>query len=389
MIKELQNPPRFELVTDDVALKKICTLARQQAVVALDTEFVRVRTLYPKLGLIQLYAGEEVYLIDPLVIKDFSSFTELLSDQKVLKVLHACGEDLEVFHHYFQCQLPQPMMDTQVIARFLGFPQSTGLATLIQHYFKLEIDKGASRTDWLARPLSDLQLHYAAADVWYLLPLYQRMAQDLAKTEWQTAAEEDCRALLIKRAQINRNPDKAYLDIPNAWKLNRLELMRLQILAKWRMEEAIHRDLALNFVVRGEHLWTLAKENPKHTSQLLTLGLSVQEVRIHGKKLLQLLQQVKHIDPKLFPPLINRIADEPCYKSTFRALQQKLSEITPRFLEKDLIASRKGLDAMIKWYWRGGESLPDLLIGWRKPFGEQLLATLKALSSEQNDIFQP
>ncbi|VTX89317.1 ribonuclease D [uncultured Aggregatibacter sp.] len=378
--KECQNPPHFKLITEDSALAEVCAFARQQSAVALDTEFVRTRTLYPQLGLVQLYAGDEVALIDPTTIQDFSPFIALLADDRVTKVLHACGEDLEVFQHTFQ-QLPQPMCDTQVMANFLGFANSPGFATLVQQYFQIEIDKGASRTDWLARPLSDTQLRYAAADVWYLLPLYQQMQAQLAQTEWQSAVKNECEFLLNKRAHSGKDPDTAYFSIPNAWKLNSLELMRLKILAKWRMQEAMKRDFALNFVVRSENLWAVAKYNPKNTSALLELGLSTSEVRIHGKKLLQLLEQVKRIAPKDYPPMIQRLTDDPRYKTALKALQQKLREITPKNLPQELIASRRSLENLMKWHWLNAtkEDLPELLQGWRKPFGDALLNVLKTL----------
>ena len=378
--KECQNPPHFKLITEDSALAEVCAFARQQSAVALDTEFVRTRTLYPQLGLVQLYAGDEVALIDPTTIQDFSPFIALLADDQVTKVLHACGEDLEVFQHTFQ-QLPQPMCDTQVMANFLGFANSPGFATLVQQYFQIEIDKGASRTDWLARPLSDTQLRYAAADVWYLLPLYQQMQAQLAQTEWQSAVKNECEFLLNKRAHSGKDPDTAYFAIPNAWKLNSLELVRLKILAKWRTQEAMKRDLALNFVVRSENLWAVAKYNPKSTSALLELGLSASEVRIHGKKLLQLLEQVKRIAPKDYPPMIQRLTDDPRYKTALKALQQKLREITPKNLPQELIASRRSLENLMKWHWLNAtkEDLPELLQGWRQPFGDALLNVLKTL----------
>jgi len=378
--KECQNPPHFKLITEDSALAEVCAFARQQSAVALDTEFVRTRTLYPQLGLVQLYAGDEVALIDPTTIQDLSPFIALLADDHVTKVLHACGEDLEVFQHTFQ-QLPQPMCDTQVMANFLGFANSPGFATLVQQYFQIEIDKGASRTDWLARPLSDTQLRYAAADVWYLLPLYQQMQAQLPQTEWQSAVKNECEFLLNKRAHSGKDPDTAYFAIPNAWKLNSLELMRLKILAKWRMQEAMKRDLALNFVVRSENLWAVAKYTPKSTSALLELGLSTSEVRIHGKKLLQLLEQVKRIDPKDYPPMIQRLTDDLRYKTALKALQQKLKEITPENLPQELIASRRSLENLMKWHWLNTtkEDLPELLQGWRKPFGDALLNVLKTL----------
>lgn len=379
MIKEVKNPPHFQLILDNQTLAQVCQQARLQPVVALDTEFVRTRSYYPQLGLIQLYDGERLSLIDPLEISDFSPFVALLADINVCKVLHACYEDLEVFQHYFQ-QLPQPLLDTQIMAQFLGFAQSTGLATLIQHYFALEIDKGASRTDWLARPLSDKQLQYAAADVWYLLPLYQQMQQALAQTPWQSAVQFDCHLLLEKQAKP-KCADSAYLAIPHAHKLAGAELMRLQLLTQWRQQEAMKRDLALNFVVRGEHLWQVAKFAPKHTSELLELGLSAHEVRLYGKKLLQLVERAQSVAEQDYPPPIKQLAEEPHYKRNLKALQNKLKQIAPADLAAEVISTRRGFDSLLKWFcWKNcdAEQLPDLMRDWRKPFGEALLQELNA-----------
>ncbi|QLB13168.1 ribonuclease D [Bisgaardia hudsonensis] len=377
-IKELLSLPDFKVVKDNIALLQVCEQAEQKKFVALDTEFVRVRTFFPKLGLIQLYDGENISLIDPLEITDFTPFIKLLANQNILKILHACSEDLEVFQHYFK-QLPSPMIDTQIMANFLKFGNSTGLAKLLQHYFGLEMDKSSSRTDWLARPLSAQQLAYAAADVWYLLPLYQKMQVDLAKVGWESAAQEDSHYLLNKCLKI-KDTNYVYFNIPNAWQLESIELMRLQLLAKWRYEEAIKRDKAINFVVKGENLWRVAKENPKHTSQLLAIGLSVSEVRIHGKKILQILDQCKRIDPTDYPPKIERISTDPDYRKILKLLQKALKEITPETLLPEVITSKKFLEHLIKWCWLKNEdsdNLPELLSGWRREFGLQLLEIIK------------
>ncbi|MCI7479106.1 ribonuclease D [[Pasteurella] aerogenes] len=379
--KELENPPHFVVISSNQDLYEVCLQAERKSAVALDTEFVRTRTYYAQLGLIQLYDGEQVSLIDPNHIDDFSPFIRLLANPKVVKVLHASSEDLEVFQHYFQ-QLPTPMLDTQIIAAFLGLGNSVGLASLLKHYFGLEMDKGASRTDWLARPLSDTQLYYAAADVWYLLPLYVRMQQALSQTAWQSAVEYDCENLLHKREQ-GKDSEMAYLNIPNAWKLNSEELMRLKLLAKWRQEEAIKRNLALNFVVKGENLWQVAKYNPKHTSALLEIGLSTQEVRIHGKKMLQVLEQMKRIDMADYPPVINRIADDPRYKRAIKLLQQHVKDVVPPTLAPEVLAGKKSLESLLRWIWlkqQDPNQLPELLCGWRREYGLKLLKSLQSFA---------
>lgn len=380
MIKECQNPPHFTVITDNTSLLEICNLAQQQSAVALDTEFMRVSTYFPKLGLIQLYDGERVSLIDPLAITDFSPFVALLSNPKVLKILHSCSEDLLVFLQEFD-QLPRPMIDTQIMARFLGLGASAGLAKLAQQYLNVEIDKGATRTNWIKRPLSDIQLQYAAGDVWYLLPLYHILEKELAKTPWEQAVRDDCELALAKTHKLQeRDSEKAYLDIPNAWKLNPLELSRLRILAQWRQNVGIERDLALSYIVKSDNLWKVAKNNPRNTSEMLEMGLTENEVRVRGKKILQLLAQARRISSNDYPKPIERISEDPRYKKTIRLLQEKVNSLTPEGLTPEIVASKRTLEELIKWVWKydcSQDKLPELLIGWRKPIGEKLVDVLK------------
>lgn len=385
MIKECQNPPHFSLIATDHALAEVCALAQQKSAVALDTEFVRVSTYFPKLGLIQLYDGERVSLIDPLAIRDFSPFIALLANPNVLKVLHSCSEDLLVFVQEFD-QLPQPMMDTQIMARFLGLGPSAGLAKLVQQYLSLEIDKGATRTNWLLRPLSDTQLHYAAGDVWYLLPLYHLLQQELAKTPWLQAVRDDCELACSKTKKLQlRDAQKAYLDIPNAWKLKPVELARLKLLAQWRQELGMARDLALSYVVKSDSLWKVAKHNPRNTAEMLELGLTPNEVRIRGKKMLQLLAQARRILPEDYPKPIERIMDDSRYKKVIHLLQDKVQLLTPEGLTPDIVASKRSLEDFIKWVWKkqcNPDALPDLMKGWRRTIGEVLLKEVQGVFSD-------
>ena len=380
MIKECQNTPHFTVITDNTSLLEICNLAQQQSAVALDTEFMRVSTYFPKLGLIQLYDGERVSLIDPLAITDFSPFVALLSNSKVLKILHSCSEDLLVFLQEFD-QLPHPMIDTQIMARFIGLGTSAGLAKLAQQYLNVEIDKGATRTNWIKRPLSDIQLQYAAGDVWYLLPLYHILEKELAKTPWEQAVRDDCELALSKTHKLQeRDSEKAYLDIPNAWKLNPLELSRLRILAQWRQNVGIERDLALSYIVKSDNLWKVAKNNPRNTSEMLEMGLTENEVRVRGKKILQLLAQARRMSSNDYPEPIERISEDPRYKKTIRLLQEKVNSLTPEGLTSEIVASKRTLEELIKWVWKydcSQDKRPELLIGWRKPIGEKLVDVLK------------
>lgn len=365
----------YRWIENDQQLAEVCNNASQATAIALDTEFVRIRSYYPKLGLIQLFDGIQVSLIDPNCIDDFSPFIALLANPNVTKVLHACSEDLEVFAHQFK-QLPTPMADTQVIAGFLGLGTSIGFAKLVEHYLGIILDKSASRTDWLARPLTEVQIQYAAADVWYLLPVYQKMQSDLATNRWKHAIVEECERLLVKHSRVE-DPNKAYKYISNAWRLEPAQLAVLQGLAKWRIEEAMKRDLALNFVVKEQSLYEIAKQQPKHTSQLLEF-MHPNEVRFHGKKLLWLVEQGKAISPENYPSIVTRLVDEKGYKHSLKAMQQKLLEIQPLDLAPELLASKRQLNQLFKWHIQGqnNEKMPELLTGWRTEFGSELAKVL-------------
>lgn len=165
-----------------------------------------------------MFDGEILSLVDTNVITDVTPIVELLQDQSVLKVLHACGEDIEVFQHHFQT-VPSPMVDTQVMAAFLGHGLSTGFAALVNEYLGVELDKSESRTDWLARPLTQKQLDYAAADVFYLLPMYQKLHAKIEEMGlWQDAIQET--ELQLSKRVRDTNPENAYLDIKGAWQLS-------------------------------------------------------------------------------------------------------------------------------------------------------------------------
>ena len=165
---------QYNFITSNQALADFCQQASQAEAIAVDTEFVRTRTLYPQLGLIQIYDGKQLVLVDPLSIDDFSSLTELLTNPNVVKILHSCSEDLETFWHAFKV-MPSPIFDSQFAASIVGMGPALGYAKLVEIMLDVIVDKGESRTDWLARPLRDEQCDYAAKDVLYLFQLYPEL----------------------------------------------------------------------------------------------------------------------------------------------------------------------------------------------------------------------
>lgn len=370
---------KYQIVDSHQALVAVCKAARQTETVMLDTEFVRVRSYFPKLGLVQLFDGEQLSLIDPLEIEDLTPLAELLQDTGVLKVLHACGEDLEVFQNELGC-LPTPMMDTQIMAAFLGHGLSTGFATLVNEYLGIELDKSESRTDWTARPLTQKQLDYAAGDVHYLWPLYADLAEKLEQTPWQQAAADESGSLALKRIKTI-DKDTLYRDIKGAWQLSPKQLAVLQPLAKWRYKEAIKRDLALNFVFKENELLDVAIRGITSLKGLEQLGVDQRAIRRHGERIISMVKKAQSLSKDKHPKPVSRIVDMPGYKQEFKLLKDEVKKVSQQVsLATEFLASKKQLNQFLRWVKEeqmAAESLPDVMKGWRAQCFEQRL--VKAL----------
>lgn len=368
----------YQLITTDAKLRKVCQAASKANKIALDTEFVRVKTYYPQLGLIQLFDGEQLSLIDPIAITtNMDPFKNLLTDGKVTKILHAGSEDIEVFLHHLAC-VPQPMLDTQIMAAFLGHPISSGFASLVNEYLTIALDQSESRTDWLVRPLSDKQCQYAAADVFFLLPLAEKLLPFIDKLGYLPALADECQRTLLRRQEILTATD-AYKNIKNSWQLQAKQLACLKQLAAWRLNQARRRDLAINFVVKEEHLWKIARYLPNSLTELHTMGLTGQEIRCHGQDLLQIVAKCHELDEKAYPQPLYHLIDHPKYREVFKAVKTLTKQISEQQnLNTELLASRRQINQLLAFYWglKKSDYKPDLLAGWR---GQLLSDPLKQL----------
>ncbi|MBD2785584.1 ribonuclease D [Xenorhabdus sp. DI] len=356
----------YQLINTDAQLQSICEQAKKHARIALDTEFVRIRTYYPQLGLIQLFDGEQLSLIDPLDISQWQPLRELLTDPNVLKFIHAGSEDLEVFGHSFQC-LPEPMIDTQVLAAFIGHPISCGFATLVAEYLHIELDKSESRTDWLARPLSGKQCQYAAADVYHLLPLADILMEKAELAGYLDAAKDESNLIAQRRKEVVM-PEYAYKDIGNAWQLRPRQLACLQKLAAWRLNQARERDLAINFVIREENLWQVARYMPTSLGELDALGLSGQEIRCHGRRLLAMVAESRNIPEEACPNQIVNLIDYPDYRKAFKEIKSLVTQVAEsHHFSAELLASRRQINQLLSWHWKlkSSKYQPELIKGWR------------------------
>ena len=366
---------QYQLITTNEQLCAVCEIAQQQPAIALDTEFVRTRTLTPHLGLIQLYDGHQLVLIDPIAIEDLSPFISLIENTQVVKVLHSCSEDLETFLTAFNT-IPEPIFDTQFAASILGLGASLGYAKLVELLCEVSLDKGESRTDWIARPLREAQLSYAANDVLYLLPCYEHLVEKITQAQKLDWVYQEI-AHLADKKRSKMPVEYAYLQIKNNWRLNSEQLTVLQALAAWRLTTARKKDMALNFVFKENHLFEAAQLMPETKSALSGLsGIAPQSVRRYGDTIIKLIVEARKsysTTPESQQlPRVQRLIDIPGYKKILAQLREFSEEIAAEHnVAPEVICSKKQLNQLLKWYWfdvdetRAQGLLPDVLSGWR------------------------
>ena len=369
-------------------LHQVCQRYTQAPVLAIDTEFVRTRTLYPKLGLIQINDGKTLALIDPVALPDLSPFWQLLESPSIQKVLHACSEDLEVFLTAGNCR-PVNLIDSQIIMSFLGHGLSTGYAAMIAHYTNIELDKSESRTDWMKRPLTTKQLNYAAADVEHLFNVLPQVMADIEKSGWLAAAQEES-DIMVERKFTPIDVSQLYLNIKMAWRLNSLQLYRLQQLAIWRYQQAKKRDLPISFVAKDQTIIGVAQTLPKNVGVMANIeGVDVLDVRHKGKAMLAVLKQAEQVNEEQYPNKIKRLDECPDYKQTFKKVKIFIASIAKEHEQQvENFASKKQINQFLSWYYQlNAESQDvnkvDVLRDWRFTFfGEKLLAQAKSNFSQ-------
>ncbi|WP_417703211.1 ribonuclease D [Pseudomonas sp.] len=365
-------------ILDDASLAEHCAAWQAQPFVALDTEFMRVDTFYPIAGLLQVSAGDGAYLIDPLHIGDWRPFAALLEAPGVVKVLHSCSEDLEVFLR-LTGSLPAPLFDTQLAAGYLNLGFSMGYSRLVQALLDIELPKGETRSDWLQRPLSELQVRYAAEDVLHLVEVYHALMARLApqKVEWILADGAELVANLGREVA----PEDAWRDAKLAWKLSRQQQAVLRALCAWREREARARNQPRNRVLREHSLWPLARTQPDNLVALARIeDMHPKTVRQDGETLLQLIRDAAALPPGQWPEAL----PEPLPIEA-SALLKKLRAVGQREGERldivpELMLRKKTLEALLKsGYPDGPYQLPDSLRGWRRELmGQALLDCLAA-----------
>jgi len=373
----------YQLIEDQNSLNLLCEQLAKAKVLAIDTEFVRTRTLYAKLGLLQVCDGEQLALIDPLAIDDLTPFWQLLTNGDITKVLHACSEDLEVFLTAGNCK-PVNLIDSQIMMSFLGHGLSLGYAAMVKHYTEIELDKSESRTDWIKRPLTEKQLAYASADVDHLFSIYPKLLAEITQAGFLAYAQQETQSMIDKKFTPIKDSEM-YLNIKMSWRLNPKQLNALKYLASWRFQQAQKRDLPIGFVAKDHTLMALAQSNPATVNAMSMLeGAEGIDIRHKGKAMLAVLTQADKAEISSYPTKINRLDEYPGYKQIFKQVKAFLVKAGEQNnLAIENIASKKQINQFLTWQFdlnnaRNSADKVDLLSGWRNALlGKTLLEFAK------------
>lgn len=357
-------------ITTTDALIAVVEQYRSASFLAVDTEFMRERTYYPQLCLIQISDGNQAVGIDPLAKgMDLSPLWELFRDAAIVKVFHAAHQDLEIFLNLMG-ELPCPVYDTQIGAMVMGHGDQVGYDRLVKAMLNHDIDKTSRFTDWAKRPLTDRQMSYALDDVIYLAKIYPMMTADLDKRDRATWLDEEN----TKLGDLN-----TYRTLPeDAWKRIKIRhmkpapLLRLMHLAAWREREAQQRDLPRSRIVRDETLIDLAGTNPKSAGDFSKIRNfpGGNEGKL-TKPVLRVLEQVAAMPESALPAIEPRQAPKKPPVAVMELLRVLLKHVTDaEGVAPRLIASADDLEQL---------ALDDnaqirAMSGWRhKIFGELAL----------------
>lgn len=335
--------------------------ANRQEPLALDTEFERVNTFYPIPGLVQLGLGDQFRLVDPAVAEASAEFRNALADPDRRKLLYAMSEDLELFRHWLALE-PAGVIDLQIGAAMAGAGFSMGYAKLVEQRFGETLDKSATRSDWVSRPLSAAQEAYATDDIRFLKPIYEWVWNALGdKGLVEAVIEESARFAADLSAQDD--PQHHYRKLRGGWTLSPQHQGVLKALVDWRETESRERDRPRGRVVADALLIAIAEKMPTSVRELSRVqDLPSVVVRRYGDKMVELVAKAASEDHSalalISPPLSRQ--DQMLYKQLKKLM---LAAAEAREIPVELLAPRKRLEAVVHSRNLGAGRFNE---GWRQ-----------------------
>ena len=375
----------IEYIDKPEQLTDLCNRIKQESWIALDTEFLREKTYYPVFCLLQIATPEWVVCVDPIALSDLSELFEVINNPDIIKVLHSCRQDMEIFYQETG-KVTAPVFDTQIAAPLLGFQENPGYAMLVSSFLNVNLSKTHTRADWTIRPLSEAQIQYAADDVIYLCKIYQMICQkleSLGRFDW---LEKDFE--LLKNAELYQiSPVNAWKKIKGRNRLTGKQLSIVQALCEWREQTAQSENRPKNWLIRDDLLLELAKFQPETENDLSKIrSMNERTVRRYGKVICRLISEAKQRAPI---PVDNKKAAKKRPKQ--EAVLDVLTAVVRMRADENslnpmILASRKDLEKLLS-----EEEESSLLLGWRYSMvGKELQGLLNghyALTLNTENVF--
>ena len=380
-----QGKERLVYIANQEQFVAFVQRAMHSNVLAIDTEFMREKTYYAKLCLIQLATDDEVAIVDPFALDDLGALAPVLQNEQVMKLFHAGRQDLEIILREVGV-LPKPLFDTQVAAALLGHTQQIGYAALVHAECGVTLKKIDSFTDWSRRPLSESQLEYAADDVVYLPRMYERMRGQLMKLNRLSWLDPDFEEL-SNPAKYAINERERYRRLKRVSQLSRRQLAAAREVASWRELEAQRRDVPRKWVMTAEQIVDACKREARSIDELFMVrGMSERLSTRDARAVVSLITSALDAPPDTWPepdrcgknePNVDAQLDLMCALVRLRAKENGVAFPT--------LASHDDLARVARGY---REDI-DLLKGWRRALvGEELLALLEGKLSLSLDGMQ-
>ena len=363
---------RMNLITRTEELAEACARLGSTEFVAVDTEFMREQTFWPRLCLIQMAADGTEILVDSLAPGiDLTPFFELMVNERVLKVFHSARQDVEIVHHLARV-IPHPIFDTQVAAMVCGFGEAVSYSMLVKRLLNRNLDKTSRFTDWSRRPLSERQLTYALGDVLYLRDLYPKLRSQLDKSERASWLNEEM-GVLTDPATYELHPEHAWRRLKMRVKTPKALAVLIE-LAAWREREAQAQDVPRSRILKDEALYDIASQAPRTIDDLGSLRTLHNGFArsMRGRAVLEAISRGLERDPKSIPPIERGEPMPPEAQAVVDLLRVLLKATAGRHgVAPKLIATSEELEEIAR---SDNEEVP-VLRGWRrKLFGEDALA---------------
>lgn len=370
----------FQYLTEQMQLGELYLHMAQTDSYALDTEFIKTNSLWPHLGLLQINVNDHVFLLDGKTL-DLTDLWQLIFNARQ-NIFHACGEDLELIHYYANQRPLDNIFDTQIGLSFLGYGLQLSYQQALQQVLGIHVDKGETRSDWLARPLRPEQLQYAANDVLHLPALAKSVQASLVSRGLLEAALEDC-ASFARDMATETELSQIYLDV-GTFKHSRRQLAQLQQLCVWREQIARATNQPRSFVLKNTTLLDLVDQQPKALYQLSKIkDLRPGILKEHGKTILDL---IHFLPPETAWPM--RI-----YRS-YRQKDRDLVEQISHFVDELSVETQVPSEVLLRKKWLTSlfnhvvkdepeQTLPRYLLGWRY---DVLTRPILHLLHQQKDV---